>query len=548
MKKRMFQVALLILLFGVGMIGTVAANAECECCPDERPDIEPYTELLAGQTLPVGYVYVWEDADCLYVWYEVTAEDWYLTETHLDVQCDWTAIPQTKKGNPIPGKFAYGNSFEVTDYETTWCQAIPKPACLDCGEEIAIAAHAVVVHVSEECMTFYSNVGQGITTGLGPAVLAWEPYSDTDPSAWDTQVTHGFTSGADWIWETYRVQSPVDGSVVDFWQTVTVPGDAIEITSGDMYITCDNGYELYVNEMTTPLLTRQLGAGWRGSDLTQPFVDTNGWQSVESIDISAALQPGANQFWIATANEYMGALDGQSPGTIDSNPAGLIYEGQICYKVVDQEETAMGDGDDFPGANWFMWFGYEGMCPRCDCDDAVDVKFYSPFSGVDDTTGWSATDAQVTLANQFNILDGDAVMTGWNGATKTAMTQRGTRGLGVLPSEPDEIDQNERIQVDFREPYCVSYVEVRSLYATEDNVAVPPEEATVVFVLDGNLVEQTDIVGTGTNGADNGVASYTPTEPIVINSLRFRSAVPGDPYNEFAVAGFRVCPFQFEWE
>ena len=358
MTRSVTYVVLLIMLAGLA----VMANGDC------IPPADAFkTDLLAGQTNDVGDITIWNDGGNLYVLYQVTEEGWYLTETHLDVECSVGEIPQTKPSkksgpNPIPGHFEYGDCFEPSEYITEWCQVVPKPDCIDCGEELAVAAHAVVVHVSDECMIFYSNTDQGITTGLGPAVLAWEPYSDTDPSYWDTQVTHGFTY-ADWIWETYRVQSPVDGSVVDFWQTVTVPEDAIEITSAAMYITCDNGYELYVNDMATPLLTRQLGAGWRGSDLTQSFVDTNNWQSVESIDISASLHPGENQFWIATANEYMGTLDGQSPGTTDSNPAGLIYEGQICYTIVDQTETAWGDGTRFTTqGNWGMWIGYEWFC------------------------------------------------------------------------------------------------------------------------------------------------------------------------------------------
>jgi hypothetical protein len=127
------------------------------------------------------------------------------------------------------------------------------------------------------------------------------------------------------------------------------------------------------------------------------------------------------------------------------------------------------------------------------------------------------------------------------------MTQRGLRGLGVLPQEPDEIDQNERINVTFGKPYCISYVEVRSLYAFGDNTPNPPEEARVAFIL-GETTTTQDLVGTGTNGADEGVASYSPASPIKVNSMSFYSPDPTDINNEFAVAGFTVYPFQFDYE
>ncbi|GAH45461.1 unnamed protein product, partial [marine sediment metagenome] len=39
------------------------------------------------------------------------------------------------------------------------------------------------------------------------AFLAWEPTTDATPSSWDTQLNYDFSgSGADWIWESYRVQ------------------------------------------------------------------------------------------------------------------------------------------------------------------------------------------------------------------------------------------------------------------------------------------------------------------------------------------------------
>ena len=63
------------------------------------------TDLLAGQYMDAGDVLVWNDADNLYVKYEL--EGWCMSETHLHVADNLDGIPHTKKGNPIPGKFDY---------------------------------------------------------------------------------------------------------------------------------------------------------------------------------------------------------------------------------------------------------------------------------------------------------------------------------------------------------------------------------------------------------------------------------------------------------
>lgn len=100
----------------------------------------------------VGDLDVDNDADFLYVEYS-TVNGWELAETHLHIvlaEDDETinygidAIPQTKKGNLIPGKFAWKMEHDptVTIYE----YMIPLadiPA--DVGDFICIAAHAAVV-------------------------------------------------------------------------------------------------------------------------------------------------------------------------------------------------------------------------------------------------------------------------------------------------------------------------------------------------------------------------------------------------------------------
>ena len=109
------------------------------------PDFSESYPLFAGQDIPVGTVKVWnaEDNSTLYVKYEVETP-WRLIETHLHVASELSAIPQTKKSNPIPGQFDYKMEHNyVTDY------TYKIPMSLTNNEELYIAAHAVVSDSSQ---------------------------------------------------------------------------------------------------------------------------------------------------------------------------------------------------------------------------------------------------------------------------------------------------------------------------------------------------------------------------------------------------------------
>jgi rhodanese-related sulfurtransferase len=77
-------------------------------------------DLYAGRNMLVGTVSVWNTPTDLFVRY-TTAGDWELAETHLAVASSVDGIPQTKTGNPIPGKFANSsvNDPPVTQYTYT---------------------------------------------------------------------------------------------------------------------------------------------------------------------------------------------------------------------------------------------------------------------------------------------------------------------------------------------------------------------------------------------------------------------------------------------
>jgi hypothetical protein len=366
MKK--FVSLFITVLLVVALLAPAAISAPATVFANTESD--PYTiPLIAGQHITVGEVKVWNDSNNLYVKYEITEEGWCLDETHLAVATSLEGIPQADGGNPPPGQFPYMH--EDLGCVTSDLYTIPLDEfVVECGKNLFIAAHAKVIHVTEDCMSVVSDTNVLVTKGnvLGNAVNAYEPYladpnpPDPNDSVWDIQTGNFFTgSGADWIWESYR-RVHEEGDIVYFEKTFNIPGDP---TSGTLHITCDNGYEVYLNGMLVG--SAQLGAGWETSNLTEAYVNTSGWQSIESYNVFSLLVPGTNVLLIKAANEYMGPLDNQGLG---ANPAGLIFKEDVCYEHVDQEETAWGDGEDFPGANWFTYFTYTINCTE-DCMSVV---------------------------------------------------------------------------------------------------------------------------------------------------------------------------------
>jgi len=129
------------LLSNVGQVPTSEQSGIVSLTKGSETDPDEFL-LYAGQTFPVGKVYVWNDVNDLYVKYVITAPDWCLTETHLHVADELSLIPQTKKGNPIPGKFDYKDEYECV--AESYLYTIPLDAEWEPCENLFIAAHAVV--------------------------------------------------------------------------------------------------------------------------------------------------------------------------------------------------------------------------------------------------------------------------------------------------------------------------------------------------------------------------------------------------------------------
>lgn len=295
-------------------------------------------DLIAGQHIDVGDVSIWNDADYLYVKY-TTTDGWYMTETHLDVQCELEDIPQTlpnKKGkgggNPIPGHF-----MDVMEHDpavTEYMLAVDIDA-LGCGDgNIVVAAHAVVE--KETVLTeapYYASAVLDYMQGLR---------KDGTPVA---EARSDPTNGL--VFETGRDESNFFSLGFGGW---------------------------YIAEFSCDIRNGE------GNDV-KIIEDTWGSYPLEKADVFAS-QDGTNWVYLGEADNtnrdeihtisefdlgdlewarYIKVVDTTDPAVHNSAADGYDLNAiQVLQDCVEtEEETAWGDGEDFPGSNWATYIEYE---------------------------------------------------------------------------------------------------------------------------------------------------------------------------------------------
>jgi hypothetical protein len=392
------------LLTGIALLlfGT-AASANSEDCHHLIADGGDGVGVVAGKVCVATVV----------TGLEVTftaSDNWCMTQTHLDVESHPDDFPTTRNGNPIPGRFAYQQTYDscvtIASYTVPFT-TLPVP--------VYIAAHAVLWdQLSGETLKVVSSNTTPITAVNGngvtqTAVLANEPINypncsdyksdNAIKSVWDNGIgTDNFTffnaAGADWIWDAAHPLNPRKGDVVTFEPTFNVPG---LVTSSSLRIAADNAFTVdlngaFVGKSVTlgpdfPATLRETPQGLATPPQVRPWgVASQGWDKVEIFVLPVV--SGLNTLKITAANEYMcnasasncatGAdryfgwnsttktftaqifndpMPGDGPGVSPCfNPGGVIFAASIDYYA--RSETGWGSGTAFPGSNWAMYFQY----------------------------------------------------------------------------------------------------------------------------------------------------------------------------------------------
>jgi hypothetical protein len=124
---------------------TAPAAAQQVCAPAVQGGGLQTYPLLAGQTIDAGTVSVAVSGSNVLVTY-ATSGGWQLSAAHLWTGNQISDLPQTKTGNPIPGKFTYvsGDITGKTTYTFTIPLSILSFSCPSEAVSYYMAAHAAV--------------------------------------------------------------------------------------------------------------------------------------------------------------------------------------------------------------------------------------------------------------------------------------------------------------------------------------------------------------------------------------------------------------------
>ena len=400
------------------------SSADGSCVSVEVP-------LLAGQHNNVGNVIVTTDTEnekiCVtYVLNQNSLDEgWRIYETHLAIVTDKDDFPTTRQGNPVPGRFPYGDD-ELDGVEKwTFCLDFADLEVV-CDDMVYIAAHAVVKKIevetgtikpeltwsrsSEENVLNFEGRGGNWTKEDGFAIdlsdeLLWD--GGTAYQNYTEYSTRNDISWASWKWiygngakwpeftkdqegraDLRRFQATFDipeGYVITAGKLTSVnPGHEDVLPMNDNIYIFVNGELLFWGGTILAHEPAKTFLGMEGRN-PQPqnqtiYRETDGWFMLGSIPEITSFTDGENVIDIFV-EEYWGG------GGMHELELTLDYE-----KVTVDDETAWGDGDRFVDrGNWATYFTYT-IC----CDDGNgngDCRTETAFGGdtgvnVNSPGGW----------------------------------------------------------------------------------------------------------------------------------------------------------------
>lgn len=298
--------------------------------------------LYAGQNIEVGKVTVSESGGNYLITYQITNDEWCITETHLSVVNSPEEFPMTNSGNPRNGNFEYKDEFSC---EKTVTYEIP----IEKGPYIA--AHAVVECVSSSPETIVASLPETLefcTIDQGPnAYLNINISEGTlagSYSAWCIDNDSPIKLNNCYLADVYSLQDvlpentfeyPENFDLVNWILNQDIVGE-LSPSTGEVYVYGDLQFAIWklLDDIEDENCT-ECSLGGFNSDHVAELVD------------------------LAKSNG-----EGFMPECGDATGVILISEGvqpliiPITLKCSPCEETAWANGCEFPGNNWATYFEY----------------------------------------------------------------------------------------------------------------------------------------------------------------------------------------------
>ncbi len=298
--------------------------------------------LYAGQNIEVGKVTVSESNGNYVITYEITNNQWCITETHLSVVNAPEDFPMTNSGNPKNGNFEYSDEFEC---EKTVTYEVP----VEKGPYIA--AHAVVECVSSSPETIVANL---------PGTIEFCTV-DQGPDAYlNITIGDGLLSGSYGAW-CIDNDSPIQ---LNNCYTADVYSLNEELPDGAFEY--PENFDLVnwlLNQNIVGELSPSSGEAYTYGDLQFAI-----WKLLDDIEDEDCEECSLHGFNADHVDELVVLAqengEGFTPECGDVTGVILFPEAvqpliiQIPLECSPCEETAWADGCDFPGNNWATYFQY----------------------------------------------------------------------------------------------------------------------------------------------------------------------------------------------
>ncbi len=333
--KKLIYLIVLALILGLVLTGCLLSNVG-QVPATEQSGIAYLTKgtpkeikLYAGQHIDVGTVTVSDDGTDLTVTYNTT-DGWVMTETHLAIAGSLEGIPQTGKGNPIPGKFEHSMDHDPAVTVYTYTIPITWEPCI----ELSIAAHAVVVEQLTDggCATSVYDDDQGTQKGGGEIGSGRD---DPDNALGDIDKSFfslGFIGDA----------VPGGWIILEFEDYVGTSLNVIEQSPGTGWNYPLEQAKVYVS-----------------ADSEGPWTDL-GMANNQITGGSEKGQSHENVFDLEECIKFVKIVDQTDPTLHSGNADAFDFDavcGGPCYQ--EETETAWGDGYRFVDqGNWATYFNY----------------------------------------------------------------------------------------------------------------------------------------------------------------------------------------------
>ncbi|RIV30559.1 hypothetical protein D2V08_15850 [Flagellimonas lutimaris] len=299
--------------------------------------------LYAGQNIEVGKVTVSEIGGNYLITYEITNDEWCITETHLSVVNSPEEFPITNAGNPKNGNFEYSDEFAC---EKTVTYEVP----IEKGPYIA--AHAVVECVSSSVETIVANL---------PETLEFCTVNQGPDAYLNITIGEGSLAGSYGAW-CIDNDSPIQLSncyTADVYAlNEELPDSAFEYPENFDLV----NWLLNQNIVGEPSVSS--GEAYTYGDLQFAI-----WKLLDDIEDESCAECNLGTFTSGHVDELVALA--QENGT-DFNPecgnvTGVILISEGVQPLIIPtpldcntcEETAWADGCDFPGNNWATYFQYD---------------------------------------------------------------------------------------------------------------------------------------------------------------------------------------------